>query len=198
MIGALLGTIVVGMALGYAFLDVNAKPLLDDTLMAALDFMGFVAGIEIGSNRSLLKRICTPKNMVLAIALPLGTVIGSLGGAYFSHFLTGISAADSVLVGAGLGWYSLSSVIISTLHSTELGTIAFFANMLREVSSFVLIPILARWRKLMCIAPGGAGTMDSLLPLVIKAAGMHTAMFSFINGLILSLLVPVLLSLLLQ
>lgn len=198
MIGALLGTIVVGMALGYAFLDVSAKPLLDDTLMAALDFMGFVAGIEIGSNRSLLKRICTPKNMVLAVALPVGTVIGSLGGAYISHFVTGISAADSVLVGAGLGWYSLSSVIISTMHSTELGTIAFFANMLREVSSFVLIPILARWHKLICIAPGGAGTMDSLLPLVIKAAGMHTAMFSFINGLVLSLLVPVLLSLLLQ
>lgn len=198
MIGALLGTIVVGMALGYAFLDVSAKPLLDDTLMAALDFMGFVAGIEIGSNRSLLKRICTPKNMALAVALPLGTVIGSLGGAYFSHFVTGIGAADSVLAGSGLGWYSLSSVIISTMHSTELGTIAFFANMLREVSSFVLIPILARWHKLICIAPGGAGTMDSLLPLVIKAAGMHTAMFSFINGLVLSLLVPVLLSLLLQ
>lgn len=198
MIGALLGTIVVGMALGYAFLDVSAKPLLDDTLMAALDFMGFVAGIEIGSNRSLLKRICTPKNMALAVALPLGTVIGSLGGAYFSHFVTGIGAADSVLVGSGLGWYSLSSVIISTMHSTELGTIAFFANMLREVSSFVLIPILARWHKLICIAPGGAGTMDSLLPLVIKAAGMHIAMFSFINGLVLSLLVPVLLSLLLQ
>lgn len=198
MIGALLGTIVVGMALGYAFLDVSAKLLLDDTLMAALDFMGFVAGIEIGSNRSLLKRICTPKNMALAVALPLGTVIGSLGGAYFSHFVTGIGATDSVLVGSGLGWYSLSSVIISTMHSTELGTIAFFANMLREVSSFVLIPILARWHKLICIAPGGAGTMDSLLPLVIKAAGMHAAMFSFINGLILSLLVPVLLSLLLQ
>ena len=128
MIGALLGTIVVGMALGYAFLDVSAKPLFDDTLMAALDFMGFVAGIEIGSNRSLLKRICTPKNMALAVALPLGTVIGSLGGAYFSHFVTGIGAADSVLVGSGLGWYSLSSVIISTMHSTELGTIAFFAN----------------------------------------------------------------------
>ena len=45
MVGALLGTIVVGMVLGYMFLDVSSKPLLDDTLMTALDFMGFVAGI---------------------------------------------------------------------------------------------------------------------------------------------------------
>ena len=68
MVGALLGTIVVGMVLGYMFLDVSAKPLLDDTLMTALDFMGFVAGIEIGSNRRLLKKICTPKNLALALA----------------------------------------------------------------------------------------------------------------------------------
>ena len=197
MVGALLGTIVVGMVLGYMFLDVTAKPLLDETLMAALDFMGFVAGIEIGSNRRLLKQICTPKNLALALALPTGVVIGSLGGAYVSHFLTDLSVYDSILVGSGLGWYSLSSVVISTLYSTELGAVAFLANMLREVSSFVLIPLLARWNKLMCIAPGGAGTMDSLLPLVIRGAGMHAGMFAFINGLILSLLVPVLLSLLL-
>ena len=81
MVAALLGTIVVGMVLGYMFLDVTAKPLLDETLMAALDFMGFVAGIEIGSNRRLLKQICTPKNLALALALPIGVVIGSLGGA---------------------------------------------------------------------------------------------------------------------
>ena len=87
MVGALLGTIVVGMVLGYMFLDVSSKPLLDDTLMTALDFMGFVAGIEIGSNRRLLKQICTPKNLALAFALPTGVVIGSLGGAYISHKL---------------------------------------------------------------------------------------------------------------
>ena len=145
MVCALLGTIVVGMVLGYMFLDVTAKPMLDETLMAALDFMGFVAGIEIGSNRRLLKQICTPKNLALALALPTGVVIGSLGGAYVSHFLTGLSVYDSILVGSGLGWYSLSSVVISTLYSTELGAVAFLANMLREVSSFVLIPLLARW-----------------------------------------------------
>ena len=94
MVCALLGTIVVGMVLGYMFLDVTAKPILDETLMAALDFMGFVAGIEIGSNRRLLKQICTPKNLALALALPTGVVIGSLGGAYVSHFLTGLSVYD--------------------------------------------------------------------------------------------------------
>lgn len=198
MIYALFAAILAGMGGGYLFLDVTAKPLLDEILMTALDFMVLVAGIEIGGNRRLLRQICTPKNLTLALALPCATVAGSLGGAYLSSFLTGLGVYESILVAAGLGWYSLSSVVISTMYSTELGAIAFLSNMLREVSSFVLIPLLARWHGLLAIAPGGAGTMDSMLPLVIRAAGMNAGMFSFINGLLLSLLVPVLLSLLLK
>ncbi len=198
MIYSLFGAIAGGILLGYLCFDVSDKPALDTTLMTALNFMILVAGIEIGSNRKLIAKICTPKNMVLALALPVGTVIGSFAGGYLSSFITGLNVYDSILVASGLGWYSLSSVVISTMHSTELGAIAFFGNMIREVSSFVLIPLLARWHKLMCIAPGGAATMDSLLPLVINSAGMHTGMFSFINGLVLSLLVPVFLSLLLN
>ena len=41
MVGALLGTIVVGMVLGYMLLDVTAKALLGETLLAAVGFMGF-------------------------------------------------------------------------------------------------------------------------------------------------------------
>ena len=40
--------------------------------------------------------------------------------------------------------------------------------------------------------------MDSLLPLTIKATDMRTGMFSFISGLVLSLVVPLFLSLLLS
>lgn len=198
MIYSLFAAIIGGMGLGYLCFDVSDKPTLDTVLMTALNFMVLVAGIEIGGNRKLLAKICTPKNMVLAIALPLGTIIGSFAGGYLSSFITGLSTYDSILVASGLGWYSLSSVVISTMYSTELGAIAFLGNMMREVFSFILIPILPRWHKLMCIAPGGAATMDSLLPLVINSAGMHTGMFSFINGLVLSLLVPVFLSLLLN
>ncbi len=198
MIYALFGALLAGVGGGYIFLDVSHKDLLDTILLNALKIMILIAGVEIGSNRKLLSKICTPQNLALALALPAATIIGSLAGAYGSHFFTGLSAQDSILVASGLGWYSLSSVVISTMHSTELGAIAFLGNMLREVSSFILIPLLARWNKLMCIAPGGAATMDSLLPLVINAAGMHTGMLAFINGLVLSLLVPLFLSFLLE
>lgn len=198
MIYALLGAIAVGIGGGYLWLDVSDKPLLDTVLMTALDFMVLVAGIEIGSNRQLLQRICTPQNMAFAVAIPAAVIIGSFAGGCLSSLFTGLSLYDSLLVTSGLGWYSLSSVVVSTMYSTELGAISFLSNMLRETSSFILIPLLARWNKLLCIAPGGAGAMDSLLPLTIKSTDMRTGMFSFISGLVLSLIVPLLLSLLLS
>lgn len=198
MIYALLGAIAVGMLGGYLWLDVTAKDTLDTVLMTALDFMVLVAGIEIGSNRQLLQRIFTPQNMALALAIPFAIIVGSFAGGGLSSLFTGLSLYDSLLVTAGMGWYSLSSVVISTMHSTELGAISFLSNMLRKTSSFILIPLLARWNRLMCIAPGGAGAMDSLLPLTIKSTDMRTGMFSFISGLVLSLVVPLFLSLLLN
>ena len=109
------------------------KDLLDEILMSALYFMVFVAGIEIGGNRHIIKKICNPQSILLAVAIPTAVTIGSLGGAALSAFVTGMEMRDALLVGSALGWYSLSSVVISTLYSVEIGTIAFLANMLREV-----------------------------------------------------------------
>ncbi len=197
MVAGLFLAIMLGIMGGYYFIDLSQVELLDTILMHALYCMILIAGIEIGSNRQLLKKICTPQNLLLALALPVANILGSLVGAWGSGWALGLSFYDSTLLALSLGWYSLASVLVSTSYSTEVGTLVFLSNMLREVSSFVLIPLLAKWHKLLCIAPGGAATMDSLLPLVIRSGGMHTGMFSFVQGLVLSLLVPVFLSLLL-
>lgn len=51
-------SLVGGLLFGYLFLDTGVKDTLDLILMSALDVMIFIAGIEIGSNRGILKRIC--------------------------------------------------------------------------------------------------------------------------------------------
>ena len=164
--------------------------------MSALYFMVFVAGIEIGGNRHIIKKICNPQSILLAVAIPTAVTIGSLGGAALSAFVTGMEMRDALLVGSALGWYSLSSVVISTLYSVEIGTIAFLANMLREVLAFLAIPLLIQINNFLALAPSVAATMDSGLPVVIKYTNIHVGLFAFINGLLLTLLVPVLLSVL--
>lgn len=187
-----------GLIFGYLFLGTDAKDTLDVILMSALNVMIFIAGIEIGSNRSILKRVCNWHSAILALAIPAAVCLGSIGGALVMGNLSGVSLYDSLLVGSGLGWYSFSSVVISAVYSTEIGTVAFLANMMREVSGFFLIPLLARVHKFLALAPSGAATMDSSLPVVIKYTNLHVGMYSFINGLVLTLIVPVLISWLLS
>ena len=191
-------SLVGGLIFGYLFLDTDVKDTLDLILMSALDVMIFIAGIEIGSNRGILKRICNLHSALLAIAIPLAVACGSICGALLLGHIAGLSAYDSLLVGGGLGWYSFSSVVISAMYSTEIGTVAFLANMMREISGFFLIPLLVRVHKFLVLAPSGAATMDSGLPVVIKYTNLHVGMYSFINGLVLTLIVPVLISWLLS
>ena len=191
-------SLVGGLLFGYLFLDTGVKDTLDLILMSALDVMIFIAGIEIGSNRGILKRICNLHSALLALAIPLAVACGSICGALFLGHIAGLSAYDSLLVGGGLGWYSFSSVVIGAMYSTEIGTVAFLANMMREISGFFLIPFLVRVHKFLALAPSGAATMDSGLPVVIKYTNLHVGMYSFINGLVLTLIVPVLISWLLS
>lgn len=191
-------SLVGGLLFGYLFLDTGVKDTLDLILMSALDVMIFIAGIEIGSNRGILKRICNLHSALLALAIPFAVACGSICGALLLGHIAGLSAYDSLLVGGGLGWYSFSSVLISAMYSTEIGTVAFLANMMREISGFFLIPLLVRVHKFLALAPSGAATMDSGLPVVIKYTNLHVGMYSFINGLVLTLIVPVLISWLLS
>lgn len=191
-------SLIGGLLFGYLFLDTGVKDTLDLILMSALDVMIFIAGIEIGSNRGILKRICNVHSALLALAIPLAVACGSICGALLLGHIAGLSAYDSLLVGGGLGWYSFSSVVISAMYSTEIGTVAFLANMMREISGFFLIPLLVRVHKFLALAPSGAATMDSGLPVVIKYTNLHIGMYSFINGLVLTLIVPVLISWLLS
>lgn len=191
-------SLVGGLLFGYLFLDTGVKDTLDLILMSALDVMIFIAGIEIGSNRGILKRICNVHSALLALAIPLAVACGSICGALLLGHIAGLNAYDSLLVGGGLGWYSFSSVVISAMYSTEIGTVAFLANMMREISGFFLIPLLVRVHKFLALAPSSAATMDSGLPVVIKYTNLHVGMYSFINGLVLTLIVLVLISWLLS
>ena len=65
MVYAIFAFIALGIAGGYCFLGLEHKELLDEILMSALYFMVFVAGIEIGGNRHIIKKICNPQSLSL-------------------------------------------------------------------------------------------------------------------------------------
>ncbi|MDK2791398.1 MAG: hypothetical protein PWQ25_261 [Deferribacteres bacterium] len=149
-----------------------------------------IIGYDIGKDKNAVLRLITKDKF--AFLVPVGTVAGTLIGGYFASFFITLNAKDSLAVSAGFGWYSLSAVIISKMKSADLGSIAFLANVFREMMSIVLIPVIAkRVGPYVSITPAGATSMDTTLPIIEKYAGESAAIVAFAHGFILSALVPV-------
>ena len=79
------------------------------------------------------------------------------------------------------------------MGGAELGSIAFMSNLMREIFSFVLIPLLAvKLNYYTCIASAGATSEDTTLPVMLKYTNEETVVLSVFNGVICSFFVPLL------
>jgi uncharacterized membrane protein YbjE (DUF340 family) len=163
----------------------------------ALYVLMFLAGTSIGSDKNSWGVL---KNMQFKILLvPITIIIGTLSGAALAAvILPSITLRESLAVGAGFGYYSLSSVFITQLHSQSLGVVALLSNIFREIFTLLATPLLvAYFGKLGGIASGGATAMDTTLPVITKYSGKEYAVISVFSGVILTILVPFLVSFLL-
>lgn len=173
--------------------------LLDDQLSSyALYGLVLLVGLSIGTDKSafaVIKRLSAK-----VILIPLSVVVGSLlGASAIVLFSNKIGLQDAMAVGAGFGYYSLSSILIGQLSSEEVGVIALLSNVFREILTFVLAPVLVPvFGKLTTIAFGGATSMDTTLPIVVKHSGKEYAIIALFSGVILSLLVPILIGFIYQ
>jgi len=151
----------------------------------------FAVGLDLGNNQKIWKQM-THLGWYVFLA-PAGVAVGSIIAGMLAGKLMGWTFMEGGAVGAGFGWYSLSGVLISEIHSTSLGTVAFLSNVIRELLSILLVPFLAqRVGPLTLVAPGGATTMDSTLPLISAVGPPGVAVIAFVNGICLSALVPIL------
>lgn len=189
-------SVMSGIGLGYFVLAESFIHYTDFIIDIGLCLLLFFVGIDIGQNRSVLGQI---KRLGLKILfIPIMIIIGSVGGAILAGFLLGIPINESGAVGAGLGWYSLSSMIL-TSYSTRLSALAFITNVTREIIALMIIPLVAKYiGDFESIAPAGATAMDTTLPVISNSTNPKTAVVSFITGVILSSAVPVLVSFLIK
>jgi uncharacterized membrane protein YbjE (DUF340 family) len=198
MIWLIISALATGSLFGYFCLTIAHKEILDVILLNALNVIVFVGGIEIGSNKAIIKKMLNPKTITLMAAVPLANFAGSIIGGTIIGSLINLSLKDSLLISSGMGWYSFSSVVISAMYNTEIGTMSFIANVLREMLSFLLVPLAAKFTDLPCVAFGGASTMDSTLPVILKYTNSQICVLGFINGLVITIIVPFLITALLS
>ena len=153
----------------------------------------FLVGISIGMHRGILKKI--REYHVKILILPAGIVAGSIAGGLICALLTGHPVNESTAIASGLGWYSLAGITIGNLAGAQVGSIAFLSNLMREIFSFFMIPWISKHLNYYsCIAPAGATSEDTTLPMMMEYTNEETVVLSVINGVICSALVPFLLS----
>jgi uncharacterized membrane protein YbjE (DUF340 family) len=160
----------------------------------ALYCLMLLVGVTIGGDTSVWHVL---KQTKLALfLLPFSIVAGTLLGATLVGIcLSSVSWVDSLAVGCGMGYYSLSAVILSNIRGEMIGIIALLANLFREILTLLLTPLLVRYfGPLAGVASGGATSMDTSLPVIVSVSGREVAIPAFFSGLVLTVLVPVLIS----
>ncbi len=188
---------VSGILLG-AFTAFPRLVFRSDLTLYALYLLLFLIGIGIGSNARawhIIKRV-----NIKILLVPLSVIVGTfLGVGLFSVFVPQVGLKESLAIGAGFGYYSLSSILIAQIRGETLGVIALLSNIIREIMTILITPALARYfGKLAPIASGGATSMDTTLPIITKFTGKEYAMISVFSGIVLTILVPLFIILLLR
>lgn len=150
----------------------------------------FCVGLGIGNDPQTIRnfRSLNPR----LVFLPVMTILGTLAGAALASLvLTHRTAPECMAVGAGFGYYSLSSIFITEYKGAELGIIALLSNIIREIFTLLAAPLLVRWfGNLAPISSGGATTMDTTLPIITRCSGQEFAVVSIFHGFIVDFSVP--------
>lgn len=185
----IVGFFILGIAAGLS--GMVPESIIDgDLTFYALCALLLCVGIGIGSDRNIVTKF---KSLDVRMALlPLGTALGTFAGSLVVSFiLSGRSPLDCLAVGSGFGYYSLSSIFITEYKGAELGTIALLANIIREMVTLLLSPVLAKvFGPLAPISSGGVTSMDTTLPIIMASSGEQYSAVSIFHGFILDFSIP--------
>lgn len=168
------------------------------TSFVALCALLLFVGMGIGLNPNMMRDI---KSLSPRLALlPLVTILGSWMGAVVAYVVMSSdlctlfqqrSLTSCLAIDSGFAYYSLSSIFITEYRGAELGTIALLANIVREMITLLLAPMLAkRFGPLAPITAGGATTMDTTLPIIAQASGQKYVALSIYHGFVTDFSVP--------
>ena len=189
----ILGFFTLGIILGLAGLPAG-QSIVHKLSFWSLCILMAMVGMSVGGNPELVSSI---KSMNPRIALlPIATILGTYAGCIIVNLFLGHSIADVLAIGSGFGYYSLSSVLISSSRGPHLGSIALISNIIREVFTLLCAPVLARIAgPLAPISSGGATTADTTLPIISSCCGDKFVLISIFHGFAVDFTVPFLVTL---
>ncbi len=192
MIKYIVSALVIGAVAGYVvnsvFVEFPSFWVTDFLFNGSLYLLLFVMGLAFGIDREAGAKLKSKglKILVFPFVVAVGSIVGGLlGGLVFSLNLYG-----SMAVTAGYGWYTLTGPLLAQTLNAEWGALGFTTNFLRELITILSIPLIMKVDRLAPVASGGATTMDTTLPVIVRYCGSEVLITAFSSGFILSLVAP--------
>jgi uncharacterized membrane protein YbjE (DUF340 family) len=147
--------------------------------------------VDVGTKKTIFRMLAQHREKVLLI--PLGTVLGSVLAGGLLGLALGIPVNEAAAVASGLGYYSVSSGILTGLDGAGLGALAFIANVFRELLALIITPFIAKFISPYCaVTPGGATSMDTTLGIISRSTNEEVTVLAMLHGVILTVAVPIL------
>lgn len=190
VLGSLLaaGAFLLGLPAGAIF---HRMPdFIIDPASAVLYLLMFMVGIGAGADPTAITMV--RKHGLRLVLLPMAVVVGTLVGTLFTAIIwPALPIRESMAVGAGFGYYSLSSLVIRELSGGEWAAVALLSNISREILTLLLAPLLFRAAGPSApAAAGGATSMDTTLAVSVQYSGRAWAVPALFSGVVLTLLTP--------
>ncbi|MEO0270852.1 MAG: lysine exporter LysO family protein [candidate division WOR-3 bacterium] len=150
----------------------------------------FFVGVQIGSEKRVSEIF---KNINFRhLLFPFISLLGTIFFSFFVFLIFRFPIKEGIAIVSGMGYYSLSSILVSEIKGEFFGVITLMTNLLREIETIIFAPLLIKiFGKSSPVASGGATTVDTTLPVIIKWCGKEYLLLSIINGFLLSLFVPI-------
>ncbi|QDJ12700.1 hypothetical protein CEP45_02070 [Mergibacter septicus] len=148
----------------------------------------FLVGIQLRNNGITLRQVFFHRRgIIIALLVTVSSLIGGIIAALF----TDMPIVQGLALASGMGWYSLSSVLINDAWGAVFGSIAFFNDLLREMASFLLIPLLIHRFRSIGVGISGAAALDCTLPIIQRSGGIEVVPLAISFGFVLNLIVPI-------
>jgi len=185
-------TLAFGVVAGYLnnnFGNLVAGNFISDYLFNfSLMLLLFVMGLTFGMDKEALAKL--RKTGLKILTVPFAVALGSILGGFIGGLILGVNVFASMAVSAGYGWYTLAGPLVGQLFGAEFGALGFTVNFLRELLTITTISLTVRIDKYAPIAFGGATTMDTTLPIIVRYCGSEMLITAFASGFTLSLIAP--------
>jgi uncharacterized membrane protein YbjE (DUF340 family) len=182
-VGVVAGYFVSNFIVGFQLSWVTCY-LFDGSLLVLL----FVMGLTFGVDKEAVAKLKSKGLRILVV--PLLVAMGSILGGLVAGLIFGLDLFGSMAVASGFGWYTLAGPLLTQVLGSQWGALGFAANFLRELLTIVSVSLMVKVDEYAPVAAGGATTMDTTLPVIVRYCGKDVLIVAFSSGFALSMAAP--------